>query len=46
MHKYYLKALIEYAKVTNQMNKPVEEVISNLAEDEAEGWVDYQGGIL
>lgn len=46
MHKYFLKSLIEYAKCTNQMNKPVEEVISNLAEDEAEGWADYQGGIL
>ena len=46
MTKYYLMTLIEYAKCTNQMNKPVEEVIYNLLEDEVEGWIDYQGGIL
>ena len=60
MTKYFLQTLIEYAKLTNQMDKPFievynaynanqkywNEVYEDFIEAQAEGWADYQGGIL
>lgn len=60
MTKYFLQTLIEYAQLTNQMNKSFievynvynanqkywNEVYEDFIEAQAEGWADYQGGIL
>ena len=60
MTKYFLQTLIEYAQLTNQMDKPFievynaynnddnywDEVYEDFIEAQAEGWADYQGGIL
>lgn len=60
MTKYFLQTLIEYAQLTNQMDKPFievynaynanqkywNEVYEDFIEAQAEGWADYQGGIL
>ena len=60
MTKYFLQTILDYAKLTNQMDKPFievynaynanqkhsNEVYENFNEAQAEGWADYQGGIL
>ena len=60
MTKYFLQTILDYAKLTNQMDKPFIEVYNDynanqrywnkvyedFIEAQAEGWADYQGGIL
>ena len=60
MTKYFLQTILDYAKLTNQMDKPFievynaynanqkdwNEVYEDFIEAQAEGWADYQGGIL
>ena len=60
MTKYFLQTILDYAKLTNQMDKPFievynsynanqrywDEVYEDFIESQAEGWIDYQGGIL
>ena len=60
MTKYFLQIILDYAKLTNQMDKPFievynaynanqkywNEVYEDFIEAQAEGWADYQGGIL
>lgn len=60
MTKYFLQTILDYAKLTNQMDKPFievynaynanqkywNEVYEDFIEAQAEGWIDYQGGIL
>ena len=60
MTKYFLQIILDYAKLTNQMDKPFievynaynanqkywNEVFIDFIEAQAEGWADYQGGIL
>ena len=60
MTKYFLQTILNYAKLTNQMDKPFievynaynanqkywNEVFIDFIEAQAEGWADYQGGIL
>ena len=60
MTKYFLQTILDYAKLTNQMDKPFievynaynanqkywNEVYADFIEAQAEGWIDYQGGIL
>ena len=60
MTKYFLQTILNYAKLTNQMDKPFievynaynanqkywNEVYEDFIEAQAEGWADYQGGIL
>ena len=60
MTKYFLQTILDYAKLTNQMDKPFievynaynanqkywNEVYEDFIEAQAEGWANYQGGIL
>ena len=60
MTKYFLQTILNYAKLTNQMDKPFievynaynanqkywNEVYEDFIEAQAEGWANYQGGIL